>query len=262
MNFLERAIKRGIDRAVGNAVEQGVKNAVQPAVNKAAANVANAAAANLSDAAKSMNEANAELEKIDSQQLSAAVSALESIAVNMAKDKKICEKCGAMAKAEEKFCQTCGAKLPELTLAEAAVCTQCGRQNDLGKNFCAGCGAKLPAKIAAEKAAAAANAEVLERFDKELPQFPKWACGGTDLSLEAEDMGDGMTVYRFSVKKATEANLNQYLALLKANSFRQKYKDSDQIYINSQGGTDYLIDFTDAICDDGLYFSFCIEPHA
>lgn len=272
MNFLERAIKRGIDKAVSgavsNAVEQGVKKAVQPMVNQAANGVAKATTqslAGVSEAAAELNSAmeqsGADAANVDTAELKKAFSMLENMATDMVKDKKVCSKCGEMAGKDEEFCPNCGEKLPSLTMAQLSLCPNCGKQNELGKNFCTACGTKLPLKIEAEKAAAEADAKAMALWDEWLPQYPKWAQGGKNFSLEIINEQDGFPTYEFRAEGVDEKALDAYAALLKQNGFKQQSSGSDSVLCKNIGSVDYCFAQIDVLTDNGVSPVFYAEKH-
>ena len=217
MGFLERAIRREVSQAVGNAVG----NAVQKAVEPAATNLANQAAQSID---KATNKTQTTV--TNTSGLEGAMANLErsvqGYATEAAKNTKVCPNCGKPNGADKKFCSDCGTKLPEQTLAQGALCINCGTQNGIGTKFCQNCGAKLPATVQEEELKAQKNAAVMSEWDFKLPQYPRWTCGGTKISLE--DYGDNNFMlnacFNGNSQQAQRA-VEEYRQILLQNGFRQ-----------------------------------------
>lgn len=252
MGFLDRAIKNGISRGVSNAVSSAVSGAVKQVVEPKATAYANKVADGI-DRAAQQTQQTAQQTQQSAQQAARSASGLEgafanlqssmeSYATQAAKNTKICPKCGAPATADKKFCPSCGAKLPEETLAQGAVCPKCGKQNTVGTKFCQECGAKLPFAEAEEKAEAEKNAAVLANWSEQLPAYPVWNCGGTDLRLEKYDDYFCFTATLENDYAAQNA-VNKYRETLKQNGFRQagQYPSDEHLY-KKVGGTCYHAD--------------------
>ena len=272
MGFLERAIRRGVSNAVGNAVEKGVRQAVEPKIEQAAANAVNNAAGQINQAAGAQTaqqqtpQPQSTVNQAEVQQAASTLgglfggltSAATDFANEAAKNMKICPSCGEAAGAEVKFCPKCGGKMPEQTVAQGAVCPSCGKQNSVGTKFCSDCGTKLPSAVAEEQAAQAKDEAALADWDRLLPQYPKWCCGGQNIEFDTQS--DGTTDYcvlniSFGNGGNGEAALNQYRQLLIQNGFHQagQYPSIHQLFkkidgvcycFSSEncfdGGTDYL----------------------
>lgn len=144
----------------------------------------------------------------------------------LAPDSLYCPHCGTKLKikknsADKKFCPDCGARLPEGSVAQGAVCPSCGKQNVIGTKFCQDCGTKLPVAVQEEQMHADDHASVMSKWDKQLPQYPKWNCGGSHFEIEVYD---GFTTFSvnfdgntFRAKQAVE----QYRQLLLEGGFRE-----------------------------------------
>ena len=233
MGFLERAIRRGVSQAVGNAVGNAVKKAVEPA----ATNLANQAAQSID---KATNKAQSTV--TNTSGLEGAMANLErsvqGYATEAAKNTKVCPNCGKPNGADKKFCSDCGTKLPEQTLAQGALCTDCGTQNGIGTKFCQNCGAKLPATIQEEELKAQKNAAVMAEWDLKLPQYPRWTCGGAEISLE--DYGDNNFMlnacFNGNNQQAQRA-VEEYRQILLQNGFRQagQYPSIQQLFKRIDG---------------------------
>ena len=229
MGFLERAIRRGVRDGVSNAVSK----ALQPTVNQLA---------------------------------DQATTAAQQYADEVGKSIKICPSCGEGATADKKFCQKCGTALPEQTVTESAVCGKCGTQNHVGSKFCQSCGEKLTAAVVQEQITANNNAAVMAEWDKKLPQYPKWTCGGQLLNIECYDEN----AYDISVEfknnpQAAQRAVEQYRQILLANGFRQagQYPSIEQLFKRIDGVV-YNVDTEH--CFDGdadtACIGFCIrEPY-
>ena len=63
----------------------------------------------------------------------------------------------------------------------------CGKQNVIGTKFCQDCGTKLPVAVQEEQMHADDHASVMSKRDKQLPQYPKWNCGGSHFEIEVYD---------------------------------------------------------------------------
>jgi len=226
MGFLERAIRRGISEGVGKAVGEAITKAVEPTASQ----LANQAAQQIDEATQ-----NTTRKTVNSTGLEGVFSNLErsvnNYATEMSKNIKICPSCGGNASANEKFCPSCGTQLPEQTVAEGAVCTNCGKQNNVGTKFCSDCGTKLPSAIQEEQLEQAKNEQVMAQWTQELPQYPKWSCGGERLVIERE--GDyvwfSATFPNYTVAKNA---VEQYKAILQQNGFRQagQYPSPNSLY--------------------------------
>lgn len=247
MGFLDRAIRKGISDAVGKAVGDAVKTAVTPMAEK----YVNRTAQQLDNAASQLDSAgaarqNQEQSGVRTAGLEGALAnfqrSVESFATQMGQNIKLCPGCGEGVPADKKFCPHCGAKLPEQTVADGAVCSSCGMQNTIGTKFCQGCGAKLPFAVAEDQAAAAADEEILARWESELPQYPRWNCGGHDFRLENYD-GARCFIAFFDSPAAARQAVERYRGLAQANGFIMagRYKEIEHLY-KYIGGVWYHID--------------------
>lgn len=244
MSFLERTIRRAVSKGVSNAVG----NAVQKAVEPKATELANQAAQHIDNAAQSVARSTAQQNTAATSELRGAFSNLErsmqDYATERAKNIKICPSCGEATGAEKKFCPSCGTKLPEQTVAQGAVCTNCGKQNSIGTKFCSDCGAKLPAAIAEEQAQAERNAAVMAEWDKYLPQYPKWNCGGSEFNIEEYDPGcfEFRAFFNGNSQAARRA-VDSYRQILLQNGFRQagEYPCIEHLY-KMENGVCYHVD--------------------
>ena len=212
MGFLERAIRRGVSDAVGKAIGKAIEPTVTDLTNKAANAIDQAAQNTEQQVARSsgLEGAMANLER-----------SVQGYATEAAKNMKVCPNCNKPTTADKKFCPECGTQLPEQTVAQGAVCPSCGKQNAIGTKFCQDCGTKLPAAIAEEQMHADDHASVMSKWDKQLPQYPKWNCGGSHFEIEVYD---GFTTFSvnfdgntFRAKQAVE----QYRQLLLEGGFRE-----------------------------------------
>ena len=212
MGFLERAIRRGVSDAVGKAMVKAIEPTVTDLTNKAANAIDQAAQNTEQQVARSsgLEGAMANLER-----------SVQGYATEAAKNMKVCPNCNKPTTADKKFCPECGTQLPEQTVAQGAVCPSCGKQNVIGTKFCQDCGTKLPAAVQEEQMHADAHASVMSKWDKQLPQYPKWNCGGSHFEIEVYD---GFTTFSvnfdgntFRAKQAVE----QYRQLLLEGGFRE-----------------------------------------
>ena len=212
MGFLERAIRRGVSDAVGKAIGKVIEPTVTDLTNKAANAIDQAAQ-------------NTEQQVVRSSGLEGAMANLErsvqGYATEAAKNMKVCPNCNKPTTADKKFCPECGTQLPEQTVAQGAVCPSCGKQNVIGTKFCQDCGTKLPVAVQEEQMHADDHASVMSKWDKQLPQYPKWNCGGSHFEIEVYD---GFTTFSvnfdgntFRAKQAVE----QYRQLLLEGGFRE-----------------------------------------
>ena len=212
MGFLERAIRRGVSDAVGKAIGKAIEPTVTDLTNKAA-NAINQAAQNTEQQvarSSGLEGAMANLER-----------SVQGYATEAAKNMKVCPNCNKPTTADKKFCPECGTQLPEQTVAQGAVCPSCGKQNVIGTKFCQDCGTKLPVAVQEEQMHADDHASVMSKWDKQLPQYPKWNCGGSHFEIEVYD---GFTTFSvnfdgntFRAKQAVE----QYRQLLLEGGFRE-----------------------------------------
>lgn len=212
MGFLERAIRRGVSDAVGKAIGKAIEPTVTDLTNKAANAIDQAAQNTEQQAARSsgLEGAMANLER-----------SVQGYATEAAKNMKVCPNCNKPTTADKKFCPECGTQLPEQTVAQGAVCPSCGKQNVIGTKFCQDCGTKLPVAVQEEQMHADDHASVMSKWDKQLPQYPKWNCGGSHFEIEVYD---GFTTFSvnfdgntFRAKQAVE----QYRQLLLEGGFRE-----------------------------------------
>lgn len=219
-SLLERAIRRGVSNAVGNAVGKAVQQAVEPKAtefaNKAAGQIDAATQHAAQQGEKTVRQASGLEDALSNLQRS-----VESYATEAAKNRKVCPNCQKTTSADKKFCPDCGARLPEGSVAQGAVCTSCGKQNVIGTKFCQDCGTKLPVAVQEEQMHADDHASVMSKWDKQLPQYPKWNCGGSHFEIEVYD---GFTTFSvnfdgntFRAKQAVE----QYRQLLLEGGFRE-----------------------------------------
>lgn len=212
MGFLERAIRRGVSDAVGKAIGKAIEPTVTDLTNKAANAIDQAAQNTEQQVARSsgLEGAMANLER-----------SVQGYATEAAKNMKVCPNCNKPTTADKKFCPECGTQLPEQTVAQGAVCPSCGKQNVIGTKFCQDCGTKLPVAVQEEQMHADDHASVMSKWDKQLPQYPKWNCGGSHFEIEVYD---GFTTFSvnfdgntFRAKQAVE----QYRQLLFEGGFRE-----------------------------------------
>ena len=212
MGFLERAIRRGVSYAVGKAIGKAIEPTVTDLTNKAANAIDQAAQNTEQQVARSsgLEGAMANLER-----------SVQGYATEAAKNMKVCPNCNKPTTADKKFCPECGTQLPEQTVAQGAVCPSCGKQNVIGTKFCQDCGTKLPVAVQEEQMHADDHASVMSKWDKQLPQYPKWNCGGSHFEIEVYD---GFTTFSvnfdgntFRAKQAVE----QYRQLLLEGGFRE-----------------------------------------
>lgn len=219
-SLLERAIRRGVSNAVGNAVGKAVQQAVEPKAtefaNKAAGQIDAATQHAAQQGEKTVRQASGLEDALSNLQRS-----VESYATEAAKNMKVCPNCQKTTSADKKFCPDCGARLPEGSVAQGAVCPSCGKQNVIGTKFCQDCGTKLPVAVQEEQMHADDHASVMSKWDKQLPQYPKWNCGGSHFEIEVYD---GFTTFSvnfdgntFRAKQAVE----QYRQLLLEGGFRE-----------------------------------------
>ena len=219
-SLLERAIRRGVSNAVGNAVGKAVQQAVEPKAtefaNKAAGQIDAATRHAAQQGEKTVRQASGLEDALSNLQRS-----VESYATEVAKNMKVCPNCQKTTSADKKFCPDCGARLPEGSVAQGAVCPSCGKQNVIGTKFCQDCGTKLPVAVQEEQMHADDHASVMSKWDKQLPQYPKWNCGGSHFEIEVYD---GFTTFSvnfdgntFRAKQAVE----QYRQLLLEGGFRE-----------------------------------------
>ena len=212
MGFLVRAIRRGVSDAVGKAIGKAIEPTVTDLTNKAANTIDQAAQNTEQQVARSsgLEGAMANLER-----------SVQGYATEAAKNMKVCPNCNKPTTADKKFCPECGTQLPEQTVAQGAVCPSCGKQNVIGTKFCQDCGTKLPVAVQEEQMHADDHASVMSKWDKQLPQYPKWNCGGSHFEIEVYD---GFTTFSvnfdgntFRAKQAVE----QYRQLLLEGGFRE-----------------------------------------
>lgn len=212
MGFLERAIRRGVSDAVGKAIGKAIEPTVTDLTNQAANAIDQAAQNTEQQVARSsgLEGAMANLER-----------SVQGYATEAAKNMKVCPNCNKPTAADKKFCPECGTQLPEQTVAQGAVCPSCGKQNVIGTKFCQDCGTKLPVAVQEEQMHADDHASVMSKWDKQLPQYPKWNCGGSHFEIEVYD---GFTTFSvnfdgntFRAKQAVE----QYRQLLLEGGFRE-----------------------------------------
>lgn len=188
-SLLKRAIRRGVSNAVGNAVGKAVQQAVEPKAtefaNKAAGQIDAATQHAAQQGEKTVRQASGLEDALSNLQRS-----VESYATEAAKNMKVCPNCQKTTSADKKFCPDCGARLPEGSVAQGAVCPSCGKQNVIGTKFCQDCGTKLPVAVQEEQMHADDHASVMSKWDKQLPQYPKWNCGGSHFEIEVyNDVG-------------------------------------------------------------------------
>lgn len=212
MGFLERSIRRGVSDAVGKAIGKAIEPTVTDLTNKAANAIDQAAKNTEQQVARSsgLEGAMANLER-----------SVQGYSTEAAKNMKVCPNCNKPTTADKKFCPGCGTQLPEQTVAQGAVCPSCGKQNVIGTKFCQDCGTKLPVAVQEEQMHADDHASVMSKWDKQLPQYPKWNCGGSHFEIEVYD---GFTTFSvnfdgntFRAKQAVE----QHHQLLLEGGFRE-----------------------------------------
>ncbi len=258
MSFLKRAIQRGVSNAVGNAIGNAVRQAVEPHATQLA-----------NQAAQQLNR-QAEQTYTPSANMQGAFSGLEQAANNYAtaaaKNVKVCPNCDTTTSADRKFCPECGCALPEQSLAQAAVCTACGVQNNINTKFCAACGAKLPIAIAEEQRQQRKMEAAMAQWDQLLPQYPKWCCGGTELSIDQYEPGNVVVNVTFRNNPyAAQQAVEQYRQVLLQNGFRMagQYPSMQQLFARI-GGTVYNVDTEHCFegDPDTASIGFCIrEPY-
>ena len=212
MGFLERAIRRGVSAAVGKAMVKAIEPTVTDLTNKAANAIDQAAQNTEQQVARSsgMEGAMANLER-----------SVQGYATEAAKNMKVCPNCNKPTTADKKFCPECGTQLPEQTVAQGAVCPSCGKQNVIGTKFCQDCGTKLPVAVQEEQMHADDHASVMSKWDKQLPQYPKWNCGGSHFEIEVYD---GFTTFSVNFDRNTfraKQAVEQYRQLLLEGGFRE-----------------------------------------
>ena len=218
MSFFDlgRAIRRGVSQGIGRAVGDAIGKAIEPT----ATDLANKAAGHIDNAAGNQNGG-----ETQGGGFQGAFANLErsvnNYATEAAKNMKVCPNCQKTTSADKKFCPDCGARLPEGSVAQGAVCPSCGKQNVIGTKFCQDCGTKLPVAVQEEQMHADDHASVMSKWDKQLPQYPKWNCGGSHFEIEVYD---GFTTFSvnfdgntFRAKQAVE----QYRQLLLEGGFRE-----------------------------------------
>ncbi len=234
MGFLDRAIRNGISKGIGDAVGKAVRQAVEPTVNE----YADRAAERIDRTARDAEYESREVRQSARQSVGGLNGAfadlqrsMESYATNAAKNMKICPQCQKTTGADKKFCPDCGARLPEQTLAQGSVCPNCGKQNAIGTRFCDECGTKLPSVVAEERAAADRSSAALAQWRDDLPQYPVWNGGGTELSIERYDGYYAFTACLESSYAARNA-INRYRDLLMQHGFRQagQYPTVEHLY--------------------------------
>ena len=225
MSYLERTLRRAVSRGVGNAIGNAVRQAVEPQATQF-----------VNQTAQQLNQQTGQTYAPQSN-MQGAFSGLEQAAQNYAtaaaKNVKVCPNCDATATADKKFCPECGCQLPEQSLAQAAVCTACGTQNNLGTKFCTACGAKLPIALQEEQRQQRKLENAMAQWDQLLPQYPKWCCGGTNISIEQYDP-ENLAVYvtfqnnPYAARQAVE----QYRQILLQNGFRMagQYPSMEQLF--------------------------------
>ena len=219
-SLLERAIRRGVSNAVGNAVGKAVQQAVEPKATEFANKVAGQIDAATQHAAQQGEKTVRQASGLEDA-LSNLQRSVESYATEAAKNMKVCPNCQKTTSVDKKFCPECGTQLPEQTVVQGAVCPSCGKQNVIGTKFCQDCGTKLPVAVQEEQMHADDHASVMSKWDKQLPQYPKWNCGGSHFEIEVYD---GFTTFSvnfdgntFRAKQAVE----QYRQLLLEGGFRE-----------------------------------------
>ena len=251
---VNQAVNQAVDRTVNQVVDRTVDQVVGGAVNKAAdaiiKPISDGAAQQYQNTQYAQGYASGQPQYQNPQSAQANASAqqlgglfagfasgMQSVVNEAAKNMKICPACGTPANAEIKFCADCGAKLPSETVGQGAVCSSCGKQNVIGTKFCADCGAKLPGAIAEEQAARAKSDATLAQWDALLPQYPKWAFGGVDLTLEQTGDYDGYPYYNFSVSGVGRHVVEQYRQMLRQSGFRPagQYPDESQLFKRVDG---------------------------
>ncbi len=233
MGFLERAIRRGVSDAVSKAIGGAVQKAVEPKATE----LANKAAESIDKAAGNARQTAESAEGLEGAMARLQRSA-ENYTTEAAKSIKICPECGKPAAASEKFCPECGKRLPDTTVAQMTLCTACGKQNSVNTKFCTECGEKLPATVAEENAKTDRDAALMKSWETMLPQYPKWACGGSDFNLETIDGGYIIFSASFDGEsnKAHQA-VRQYRELLVQNGFRQagEHPSVEHLYKKNDG---------------------------
>ena len=292
-NSLKGAIGNAVGNAVGDGIGKGIQNAVgkavESAVRPAADKLAGQAADHLNQTAQELADANAAMraaagEAAEGAQelnrtaanstsafaagatgasassgsgmadlgasLSGWASAMQGLAGGMAMNMKECPKCGEVVTADHKFCPKCGAPLPERTVGQGYVCPKCGKQNVPGTTYCAECGTMLPA-------AEEANAAQMAKWDVLLPQYPKWAMGGT---IELEDGGsvNGERAVSVRVGGVGASELRRYVELLKVNGFIPVYSGDSDFFYKMVDGVCRAFDKTDANQGDFLAMTFYV----
>jgi len=255
-NSIRRGVNRGVNRAVGNAVERTITQGINQAADKVVPQ-------------QPVPQYQPQQQYQPTPQQAAQLGgmfagfagAAQGFANEAAKNMKICPSCNSGCGAEMKFCNQCGSPLPEMTAAQGAVCQSCGMQNGVGTKFCSGCGAKLPGVQAEEAAAQSRNEAVLARWDALLPQYPKWAFGGNEITIEEYPPENGFPAYGLHVSgPGLPAALAQYTQLLRQSCFIMagQYPTEQSLYKRING---VVYSFSSENCFDGgmdhmnLYFS-------
>ncbi|ULQ61078.1 zinc ribbon domain-containing protein [Brucepastera parasyntrophica] len=243
MDFLKKAVQRGLNKAIGETVERSVKNAVQPTAEQAAGTLINQAAEAVSMSAGKPPQREQPSGTDQNIFLAGLAGKMRGFANEAAKNMKICSSCGEPAGADKQFCPSCGAELPVHTAAQGAVCSSCGIQNDIGTKFCSGCGNKLPAVIAEEASAKAKDEAVLAGWDSLLSQYPKWSFGGYGISIEDSGINDsGTPAYFLSINGVDTSALQSYRRLLRENGFTPagEFPSEDMLYKMIEGTCYYF----------------------
>lgn len=240
-NIISGAISDGIKKGLGNAIGKAVEDIVKPSVENYAqkqADQINAAGEQVAKSTEELRKANDELGQTaaasaDTQpatggglaDLEAVLGGwakhAESYATEMAKNMKICPKCGQACSAEKEFCPQCGAKLPEHTAAHDYTCQKCGTLNTPGSKHCSKCGALLPGAEAEAKRKEENDAAVAAEMRTKLTAFPTMDTLGTDLKLEDTSAEQGYPFITLSMEGSSTI-VQQYIQKLLSNGFSIK----------------------------------------
>lgn len=246
MSFLKNVVKNGIADGVRKGIGKAVSNAVGDAVNKAvrpaAERYADKAAERINEGAAQLDKSTRELDKsvgeanrsYSKSQGSSPFANLEraaqSYATAVSKNVKVCPGCGEGTTADRKFCPSCGTKLPDTTLADDVRCPQCGTQNTVGTAYCQECGCKLPAKRKEEENNARKDSDVLNKWNRLLPDYPLWEQEGWDYTLKQDGDAVLFTVC-FENREAAERAIRAYRNQARREGFTTAGKYPDKLHL-------------------------------
>ena len=229
MSFLKRAIRRGVSDAGGKAIGK----ALEPTLNDLASKATSSIEQQTNTACKQPQQS-----FMPKDAMSRIERSMQGYVTEAAKNIKICPGCQKTVSADKKFCPECGERLPEHTIAQGAVCTSCGKQNEIGTRFCQDCGTKLPVAIQEEEMSAKKNAAAMEEWEQEIPQYPKWVCGGDEIHIENYGEGAyGISVVFRNNPQAAQRAVEEYRKILLANGFRTagQHQSIEQLFKRIDG---------------------------